>query len=240
VSFGRYRLVVFDFDGTLADSFPWFAGVINGVADRYGFARIAEHETETLRGMDARGIVRHLRIPAWKLPLITRHMHRLAARDIAGIPLFPGVPDLLADLEGAGLCLGIASSNREATIRRALGPSARRFSHFACGASLFGKARRLRALIRDAGRAPSEVLYIGDEIRDHQAATEAGCAFGAVSWGYTRADALAARTPAHLFTDAAAIGRAIVSAPPQGIGKCTARPPAGLPLAPSARHVNVD
>jgi phosphoglycolate phosphatase len=84
------------------------------------------------------------------------------------------------------------------------------------------------------------VLYIGDEIRDYQAATEAGCAFGAVSWGYTRADALAARTPAHLFTDAAAIGRAIVSAPPQGIGKCTARPPAGLPLAPSARHVNVD
>ena len=77
--------------------------------------------------------------------------------------------------------------------------AARRFTHYACGASLFGKARRLRALIRDAGVAPSETLYVGDEIRDHQAATEAGCAFGAVAWGYTRADALAARTPAHLF-----------------------------------------
>ena len=37
----RYKLVIFDFDGTLADSFPWFAGVLNGVADRYGFRRVA-------------------------------------------------------------------------------------------------------------------------------------------------------------------------------------------------------
>ena len=35
-----YALAVFDFDGTLADSFPWFAGVLNGVADRYGFRRV--------------------------------------------------------------------------------------------------------------------------------------------------------------------------------------------------------
>ncbi len=29
-----YRLVIFDFDGTLADSAAWFRGVINGVAQR--------------------------------------------------------------------------------------------------------------------------------------------------------------------------------------------------------------
>ena len=194
-----YRLVVFDFDGTLADSFPWFSSVINDVADRYRFRRVAPHETDALRGMDARAIVRHLGIPAWKLPCLSRHMHRLAARDIGRIPLFPGIPDLLATLDGAGLRLGIASSNAETNIRTALGPAAAHVRHFACGASLFGKARRLGALIRDAGFAPSETLYIGDEIRDHIAAREAGCAFAAVTWGYTRADALAAEGPAHLF-----------------------------------------
>ncbi|MCI9879545.1 MULTISPECIES: HAD-IA family hydrolase [Methylobacterium] len=234
-----YRLVVFDFDGTLADSFPWFAGIINGVADRYGFARIAEHETETLRSMDARAIVRHLGIPAWKLPLITRHMHRLAARDIAAIPLFPGVPDLLAELDGAGLRLGIASSNREATIRRKLGPAAGRFTHYACGAALFGKARRLRALIRDAGMVPSEVLYVGDEIRDHQAATEAGCAFGAVAWGYSRAEALAARAPAHVFSELAAIRRCVVSTPPQAPGNRPAEVSDRLHPASIGRLINL-
>lgn len=212
-----YRLVVFDFDGTLADSFPWFTSVINGVADRYRFRRIAAHETELLRGMDARGIVRHLGIPAWKLPFISRHMHGLAARDLDAIQLFPGIPEMLDRLDASGLHLGIASSNRESNIRRALGPKeTARFRHYACGASLFGKAKRLSALIRAAGVAAGETLYIGDEIRDHAAASEAGCAFGAVAWGYTRADALENTQPAHLFATPEAIVAALGAAPALG------------------------
>ena len=60
----RYDLVVFDFDGTLADSFPWFCSVLNGVADRYRFRRVEDGEIDTLRGMGASAIVRHLGIPA--------------------------------------------------------------------------------------------------------------------------------------------------------------------------------
>lgn len=213
-----YRLVVFDFDGTLADSFPWFAKVINDVADRYAFARIAEHETETLRRMDARGIVRHLGIPGWKLPLITRHMHRLATRDVDAISLFPEISELLIDLERAGLRLGIASSNRETIIRQVLGPAdARRFTHYACGASLFGKAKRLRSLIREAGVVPADTLYVGDEIRDWSAAGEVGCAFGAVSWGYTRVEALAALAPTHIFSNPASIRDCVAITPARAV-----------------------
>ncbi|GJD94278.1 HAD hydrolase-like protein [Methylobacterium iners] len=202
----RYDLVLFDFDGTLADTYPWFVGVLNTVADRYRFRRVAPHEAEALRGLDARAIIRHLGIPAWKLPWISRHMRALAARDAAAIRLFPGVPTMLAQLEGAGLPLGIVSSNGEEHIRRVLGPGeAARFGHFACGASLFGKARRLRAAMRWAGRSPARVLYIGDEIRDRQAAAEAGCAFGAVAWGYTHSAALAATSPALTFAEPADI-----------------------------------
>ncbi|MCX4197253.1 HAD hydrolase-like protein, partial [Methylobacterium organophilum] len=85
-------LVVLDFDGTLADSFAWFCSVLNGVADRYRFRRVEAHEVEELRLQGARAIVAHLGIPRWKLPLIARHMHALAARDAAQIALFPGVP----------------------------------------------------------------------------------------------------------------------------------------------------
>ncbi|MCJ2083460.1 HAD-IA family hydrolase [Methylobacterium sp. J-090] len=204
-----YRLLVFDFDGTLADSFPWFARVINDVADRYRFRRIAPHETEVLRGLDAAGIVRHLGIAPWKLPFISRHMHGLAARDIGEIPLFPGIREMLADLDAAGMPLAIVSSNTRANIEAVLGADAGRFRHHACGAALFGKGKRLRALIRDAGFAPETVLYVGDEIRDHDAARAAGCDFAAVAWGYTRVEAMRATRPALVLTSPHAVARVV-------------------------------
>ena len=200
------RLVVLDFDGTLADSFDWFCSVLNGVADRYRFRRVEADEVEALRLQGARAIVAHLGIPRWKLPFIARHMHGLAARDAGRIALFPGVPAMLAGLAGSGVTLAILSSNRQDTVRRVLGPEQARFiDAYACGASLFGKARRLHRLLARTGIAPDRVLCIGDEVRDLEAARALGCPFGAVAWGYTDARALAALDPEYLFTEPAEI-----------------------------------
>ena len=38
----NYRLVLFDFDGTLADSFPFFVRVFNRLAEKHGFASVAD------------------------------------------------------------------------------------------------------------------------------------------------------------------------------------------------------
>ncbi len=204
---GRYRLVVLDFDGTLADSFGWFCGVLDGVADRYGFRRVAPEESEALRGMSAAAIMRYLDVPLWKLPLISRHMHALMARDIAAIRPFPGVPELLEGLATDGVTLALLSSNSRANIQRVLGPTnAGRVAHYACGASVFGKAGRLRKLLRRVGVPAAETLCIGDELRDLEAARAVGCAFGAVAWGYTTAEALRAAGPDLLFERPGDIG----------------------------------
>ncbi|GAB6845892.1 HAD hydrolase-like protein [Methylorubrum rhodinum] len=204
-----YRIVAFDFDGTLADTFPWFCSVLNGVADRYRFRRVETHEVERLRRMSARAIIADLGIPAWKVPLIARHMRALAARDADAIRLFPGVPEMLGALDAAGVRLAVVSSNGEATVRRALGEPGGSIRHYACGAALFGKARHLRAVAREAGVAPGRMLAVGDEIRDAEAAAKAGCAFGAVAWGYTERAALSAKAPAHLFGEPGEIVEAV-------------------------------
>ena len=199
---GPYGLVVLDVDGTLIDSFGWFCGVLNGVADRYRFRRVAPHEVETLRRLGAREILRHLGIPRWKVPLIARHMHALAARDAAHLRPFPGIPSMLAGLSVSGARLAILSSNREDVVRRVLGPEdSARIGAWSCGASVFGKARRLRRLVKAARLPPEQVLCVGDEIRDAQAARAIGCAFGAVAWGYTDPASLAALAPDHLFRE---------------------------------------
>ncbi|MBP2298408.1 HAD hydrolase-like protein [Azospirillum picis] len=195
----RHRLAIFDFDGTLADSFPWFISVLNGVADRYGFNPVLPDEMEMLRGYDARQIMRHLRVPGWKLPLIANHMRRLMARDIHAIRLFDGVPALLRTLDERGVAVAVVSSNSETNIRRVLGrENAALVAHFACGSSLFGKAAKFRALLRRTRLPAGSVIAIGDEIRDIEAARRVGMACAAVTWGYSRGDALAAHRPDHL------------------------------------------
>jgi phosphoglycolate phosphatase len=75
----RHRLVLFDFDGTLADSLDWFLGIFDQVAERYGFRHLAPGDRERLRGLETRAILRDLGVPAWKLPLIARHLREGAA-----------------------------------------------------------------------------------------------------------------------------------------------------------------
>jgi phosphoglycolate phosphatase len=195
-----YRLAIFDMDGTLADSFPWFASVFNQVADRYRFKRIDPAEREALRALGSREILTYLGVPAWKLPLIARHFRALKAADLSGVSLFDGVDRLLRRLSAEGVATAIVSSDAEANVRRVLGPdNAALIRWYACSASVFGKPAKIRRVLRRSGVAPADAILIGDEVRDAEAAARTGIAFGAVSWGYAKPEALAAHAPVRLF-----------------------------------------
>jgi phosphoglycolate phosphatase len=196
----KYQLVIFDFDGTLADSFPWFLQVFDTLAERYRFRRMTEQESTALRGLSARQMIQRFGVPWWKLPLIARHARMLAKRDRAQIALFPGVDRMLAQLHAAGITLAVVSSNSEDMVRHVLGPeSAARITYYACDASVFGKQAHFRRVLKRSGVQPADSLCIGDEIRDYEAASAVGMPFGAVSWGYTTVAALQACAPAVVF-----------------------------------------
>jgi phosphoglycolate phosphatase len=194
-----YSLVIFDLDGTLADSVPWFRRNVNDVADRFGFSRIADEDVQSLRHAGSREILKRLKVPLWKLPAIARHMQRMKAEHLADIPLFPGTESMLRALRDGGLTLALVSSDNEVNARRQLGDAAHLFAHFDCGASLFGKAAKFRRVVQRAGLKPSQAISIGDEVRDIEAARAAGIACGAVAWGYAAPEALRALGPDLVF-----------------------------------------
>lgn len=207
----KYRLVIFDFDGTLADSFPWFVGIVNQIADKYRFKRIAEDEIDTLRGYDARTLMKHLGVTWWKMPLIARHMRRMMAQDIHHISLFDGVSDVLRRLAQDGVTLAVVSSNSESNVLRVLGPeNAALISHFGCGVSLFGKQAKFREILSKTGISPQETLCIGDETRDIMAAKSENLACGAVTWGFATIEALRAHAPNEVFANVDGILEAVV------------------------------
>lgn len=194
-----YSLAIFDLDGTLADSFPWFLRNVNDVADRFGFRRIADGDLEALRHAGSREILTRMDIPLWKLPRIARHMRRMKAADLDGIPLFPGAAAMLRTLSDSGLTLALVSSDHEANARGQLGEAAHLFAHFDCAASMFGKAAKFRRVVKRAGLKPAQVISIGDELRDIEAARAAGIACGAVMWGAAAPNALRALKPDVVF-----------------------------------------
>ena len=192
---------MFDFDGTLADTFSWFVRVFDQVADRFSFKRLDRSAIETLRGLDARQIMRLHQIPSWKVPFIARHAQGLMKNSHGELSLFPGVSQALAGLSAEGITMAVVTSNSWSNVAGILGPdNLAFFKHFECGVGMFGKAAKLRRLVKRLGVGAGRALFIGDEIRDAEAAKKAGVAFGAVAWGYARPEALAAQGPQEFFT----------------------------------------
>ncbi|OKO91091.1 HAD family hydrolase [Bradyrhizobium sp. NAS80.1] len=212
-----YSLAIFDLDGTLADSFPWFLRTINDVADRFGFRRVADEDVEGLRHASTREILARLEVPLWKLPAIARHARRLKGQAAAEISLFAGVEAMLRTLAGNGVQLALVTSDSEANAREKLGEVAALFAHFDCSASVFGKPAKFRRVIQRAGVDPSHVISIGDEVRDIEAARAVGVACGAVCWGYAAPAALRAHGPDMVFERMEDIAR--VMCRPETVGR---------------------
>jgi len=194
-----YRLVIFDFDGTLGDSGEWFLSIIDDLADRFRFRRVDRAEIETLRRRPTREVIRYLGIPGWKLPLISRHVRARFHRDASRIRTFDGVRAMLQAVADAGIRMMLCSSNAETNVRAVLGADAARFEAYFCGSGLFGKVARFRRAIKLSGLPPAAILSIGDETRDIDAARAVGIGAAAVLWGYANPDLLVAMQPDKTF-----------------------------------------
>jgi phosphoglycolate phosphatase len=188
-----YRTLICDFDGTLADSFECALDAFDAAAGRFGFDPPDRTRIATIRQQDARQILAHHRVPLWKLPFIARYVRKFVARNADRIVTFPGIEAALTELADRGATLALLTSNSQRNVTRILGTDfTDRFRLVESGAALFGKAQRLKRLLRSAGIAPQEALFIGDEIRDAAAARYCGVRFGAVGWGYTSLESLLA------------------------------------------------
>ncbi len=199
----RYRLAIFDFDGTLADSLPWFRASFQDMIVRFDLAQVGADEMEGLRALSARQIMARLKVPMWRLPAIAQDMRKRKLAAAGEISLFDGVEQMLSALQRFGIKAAIVSSDSEESVRRVLGPTAALVSGFDCGAAIFGKHRKFRRVARRFGTKPADTICIGDELRDIDAARAAYMASGAVAWGYAFPAALQAAGPTLFFSSIA-------------------------------------
>ncbi len=192
-----YRLILWDFDGTLADSLAVSLAIVNRLALELDFRPITD--PQRVRTMSVRRFMKEHKIGLLKLPRITRAFHQAQRQEIAKVRFFPGVVRVLRQMRTAGLRHAILSSNSPENIQACLLANgvADLFEFTAGCFKLMGKARGIKRAIKQQGLAKREVLYVGDELRDVQAAHKAGIHVAAVAWGINNWETLASADPTH-------------------------------------------
>lgn len=191
----QIRTLIFDFDGTLADTL--------GIAiAEFRKLKIGNHATddatiERLRGMTARQVLKTLGIRWWELPRVAYLARQTVSKHITQVKSFDGMQDVLERLHDQGLNMLIASSNSTKNIELFLQNNHMQdyFEHVYGGTGIFDKARALSKLVRRNNLKIEECLYIGDEVRDIEAARRAGMRSISVTWGYNNHKALEAAKP---------------------------------------------
>jgi phosphoglycolate phosphatase len=197
--------ILFDFDGTLADTMMLIHAVFNRLSGTYGYRHLPEEEIEKVRHLSIHEFIEHVGIPRWKVPLIAIHARRLMHREMDRIQPPAGLAEVLTRIHESGrYIMDILTSNRRQNVLRFL--ALHRidwFDEVEATHAVLSKKRRVEKYIRKKGLDPRNLYYVGDTTIDIESARHAGARTVAVSWGLNTAETLAGTRPDHLVNDPA-------------------------------------
>lgn len=196
-----YKTLVFDFDGTIADTLGETRLIFNKIAPDYGIREVAEHELDGLRHLSLKELLDHLDIPKRRVPALIARGTGMMRGNITQLKLIDGMREVLVELRRHVRSFGVLTSNATANVDLFLRTHGLReqFDFISSTSKLTGKAKHLKAIRKTFSLRAEELLYIGDELRDVKASQKAGIPIAAVTWGFNSRESLAAAEPDHLF-----------------------------------------
>lgn len=191
--------IIFDFDGTLADSFSAIIQKLVPQADEFKFRKINQDEIAGLKDLTSREVIKYLKIPFYKLPAILRHARECMRDESPLLSTFMNLPEVLKELH-MDCSLGILTSNSSENVVSWLNRHkiAHLFTFIHTEFSYFGKKHMLKKLIKSCQMDPLQTFYIGDETRDIDAARKCKINSIAVSWGFNSETALIQSSPNYI------------------------------------------
>jgi phosphoglycolate phosphatase len=197
----QFRAIIFDFDGTIADTLGETRMIFNEMAVDYGVRQVEAHEVAELRHLSLKEILSTLEIPKRYVPSIIARGTGMMRKNIDRLQLIEGIKNSLIELREHTENFGILTSNATENVDVFLRNHGIRdlFDFVSSTSKLTGKARHLRAIRKTFSLDHSEMLYIGDELRDVKAAQKAKIPHAAVSWGFNSRESLAKSKPTYLF-----------------------------------------
>lgn len=192
------KTLIFDFDGTLADSFETLLSVFDEVVNRP--QKLTDQEIKNLRGMSVKQAIKHLKIKSWQIPRLLLRAKKLLVSKINDIKTFPDIPIAVKQLHQDGYRMFILSTNSEVNISKFLQANNLDgyFTKVYGDIGLRSKSSALKKIIKKERLSFQECVYIGDEVRDIEAARKAKIISVGVTWGFNNPKVIEQARPTYL------------------------------------------
>ncbi len=206
-----YKHVIFDFDGTLADSRLLFIRLYNELAQAKNLPQLNPSDWEKLKGLSILDRCKRLGVPLYKIPFWAGEFLKLYRQNLEQLQLYEGVREMLSNIHQAGIKSAIISSNSVENISIFLAHQGiRSIDQIISSKNLFGKDKSIKSYLKQHQLFPHEVLYVGDELRDIEACHKMNVAIAWVEWGYDPWEAVEAAKPQYRISTLSELQRLLV------------------------------
>ncbi|NMB91987.1 HAD-IA family hydrolase [candidate division WWE3 bacterium] len=194
------KILIFDFDGTLADTLSYSVNYAYEFNRKRKLLSKEKINFEEFRKMGLYDFVATLGIRKrdlfWFLFQIQRKMHK----ELKNISTFKGLPGILEELSSRNIKMGIATSNSKRNVLKFLEKNNLNYFDFIYSTvNYLGKDKLLKKAIKKCKANKDDVIYIGDEIRDINAARSSGVKIASVAWGYNLESVLSSNNPDYII-----------------------------------------
>jgi len=196
----KNSILIFDFDGTIADTFQNILNISNRLASEFKFKRIEPHEKEEMKDKTSKEVTKLLEVPLMKIPAIVAKAKKELHKEMNDVKPTEGFEETLIELKKWCKSIGILTSNSSENVLKFLeSHNLDIFDFITTTSKIWSKNTGLKKLMKKHEFDSKDVLYVGDETRDIEAAKKVGIKVIAVSWGYNSSKALAKHKPDYLI-----------------------------------------
>lgn len=191
------KVIIFDFDGTIADTLDALVSITNDLSEEFGYKRANPDDIERLKNLSPRQIIKQSGISLFKLPGLLRKVKVRLNKEIELLTPISGISPVLIQLKKNGHLLGIITSNSKENVVIFLKANGLEevFDFVYSGTTLFGKSKVINSFLSKEHLKPEDVIYVGDEARDIEAAKASWIKIVAVSWGFNSKELLTKHHP---------------------------------------------
>ncbi|UKO95873.1 HAD-IA family hydrolase [Nostoc sp. UHCC 0870] len=195
------KVIIFDFDGTIADTVDALVSIANRLAVEFGYIQITPEQFTLLRNFSSREIIKYSGISLFKIPFLVKKVKAELKNKIQGLKPIPGMKESLLELKNHGYQLGIITSNSKDNVTAFLSINEldNLFEFIYSGVTIFGKTTIINNVLKQKQLKPQTVIYVGDETRDIEASKKANIKVVAVTWGFNSPEILAKQNPDFLI-----------------------------------------